>query len=176
VMILLFVVFIGGSAWWLSNVVKDVAGDFTTALQLSMNMPTDRMEQEAAVMDATAVPGKLTSLLNQPVRVTGVLGDMAKLAPPGGGFTPPPQPAGAPPTQLFMEPGIFIMPGPGAVLPVGDSAGRTVEVVGILSRLTLGNAPGMTEEARKQLSERLSGSTDMPVIIARKVELVVSVK
>lgn len=169
----LFCLFMGGLIYFGANAVKGIAGDMMKASEIAMNMPTDRMEQDAISLAPDKVAPRLPELLNQPVKVSGTVADLAKRMPKGS-YQPPAQP-GAPNTQLFIEPGIMIVPGPGAAIPVGNVEGRTVEVLGIMTRMQFGNMPGMTDDARKQLQDAF-GSTDMPVVIARRVELVVGNK
>lgn len=176
VLMALFLLMVAGGIWWTSKVIKDVAGDLTGAFELSSKMPTDRMEQEAIALDPMTVGTRLAELVNQPVKFTGVVGDPTRHMPPSANYTPPPVQPGVAQPQIFVEPGIMVMQGPGAAFPVGNVEGRTVQVLGIMTRLTLGNTPGMTEEGRKQISQALGGSTDMPVVIARRVELVVGQK
>jgi hypothetical protein len=163
VAVLLGLLGLGGTVAYCGHVAKQMAGGVYEAMQAATTMSLDRMEQDAVTVSAQDLPGRMAQLASKPVRVTGTV------ATPQG-------PKGAPPpgfdegAVMFLAPNLMVMALGPEVLPRKRPEGTVVEVVGVATSINLGAAPGMTEEARKELVAQLGG-TEMPVVVARKVTL-----
>lgn len=155
---------LGGSLWYLGRTMSNVAGDLITATQTAMKMTLDRMEQEAVTVPAADFAAKLSTLVGQPVRVSGRVMrpvDAKGAAPPGINEN----------QVLFLEPMVIVMATNPDVLPARRTEGVEVEVLGIASRLNLSALPGMDEKALADIKEKLGGA-DLPVVVARRVSAV----
>ena len=163
VMLLLGILGVGGSALYCGHVVQDVAGDLMVATSSSVNMSLDRMEQDAVDLDGADLGKRMADLRLKPVRVRGKVWlpkDKQGNVPQGLDES----------AVMFLEPSVMVISVGQDVLPRKRPEGTRMEVVGIAASINLGKAPGMTDEARAQLTAQLGG-TDMPVVVVRKVSV-----
>jgi hypothetical protein len=161
------VMLVGGIATFAGGywIAKEMAGEMTEAMRLAGSLSIDRLDQEALDVAPEQLAAKLAEVNNKPVRLMGRIMDM------GGGLPQPPnqeQTAG-----LFMEPAILVLGTDPMSFPKGARPGLQIRVLGIASRLKLGALP-MDEEGRKAIQKQFAGSTDVPMVVARRVEVLPS--